>query len=198
MSAIETDLARSGVVLLSAGDGFGKSTLLSEYARRPRPSATAWLSLDSHDDDPQVFLVAALEALAMAHPDLFVEALVAAGNAGDAAQALAFRMGVCDLEHLDEPVTLVIDDLHQLRHPSIVSGLRRLLRYRPPQLRLVLATRDDLLLDPDRLRRGSGALVLGEADLVLSEAETARIAVARHGPLDDDRLPELHEATVSP
>ncbi|WP_164709947.1 LuxR family transcriptional regulator [Euzebya pacifica] len=195
VSAIENGLVRSGVVLLSAGDGFGKSTLLSEYARRPRPSATAWLSLDSHDDDPQVFLVAGLEALAMVHPDLFTEALVAAGNATDAAQALAFRMGVCDLEHLDEPVTLVVDDLDQLRHPSIVSGLRRLLRYRPPNLRLVLATRDDLLLDADRLQRGSGALVLDEGDLALSEAETADIAVSRHGALDDDRLHELHEAT---
>ncbi|WP_157965045.1 LuxR C-terminal-related transcriptional regulator [Euzebya rosea] len=195
VSAIEDGLARSGVVLLSAGDGFGKSTLLSEYARHPRPSATAWLSLDSHDDDPQVFLTAALEALAMVHPDLFTEALVAAGNATDAAQSLAFRMGVCDLEHLDDPVTLVIDDLDQLRHPSIVSGLRRLLRYRPPHLRLVLATRDDLLLDPDRLQRGSGALVLGEDELVLTEAETARIAASRHGALDDDRVHELHVAT---
>lgn len=55
------------LVLVSAPAGFGKTTLLSEWARQSYPQMlTAWVSLDEGDNDPVRFwdyFIAALKAL---------------------------------------------------------------------------------------------------------------------------------------
>ena len=48
--------------LLSASAGFGKTTLLSAWARETR-CHVAWLTLDEQDNDPTRFWVAVLAAL---------------------------------------------------------------------------------------------------------------------------------------
>jgi hypothetical protein len=57
-----------------------------------------------------------------------------------------------DLGSLDEPLWLVIDDLHELQADEAVHQVELLLASAPPQLRLVLLTRRDLRLGLHRLR----------------------------------------------
>ena len=56
-------------VLVSAPAGFGKTTLLSEWARQSQPGIrTTWVSLDDGDNDPIRFWEYFIAALKMLQP----------------------------------------------------------------------------------------------------------------------------------
>src|SRR5262245_38441157 len=65
------------LTLVAAPPGFGKSTLLAEWAAaRPAP-AVAWLSLDENDNDPARFFTYVAAALRRVEPGLGERALAA-------------------------------------------------------------------------------------------------------------------------
>jgi LuxR family maltose regulon positive regulatory protein len=57
-----------------------------------------------------------------------------------------------DLASLDDPVLLVIDDLHDLAPDSVLEDIEDLIKHAPPNLSFALATRRDLSLGLHRLR----------------------------------------------
>ncbi len=83
------------------------------------------------------------------------------------------RRLISELEALDEPVVLVIDDLHELVSPDAQAQLELLLARRPRLLHVVLATRHDPSLGLHRLRLAGELTELRAADLRFS-AEEAR------------------------
>ena len=58
------------------------------------------------------------------------------------------------LERLEDPLELVIDDLHELDCEEALGWLETLLTRMPPQLRVLLATREEPTLGLHRLRLG--------------------------------------------
>lgn len=62
------------LTLVSASAGFGKTTLIAEWART-QPYPLAWLTLDSNDNEPSRFWGYSLTALHMVAPLLTTEAL---------------------------------------------------------------------------------------------------------------------------
>ena len=52
----------------------------------------------------------------------------------------------------DEPVTLVLDDFHEVSDPAVAEDLQTLVEHAPPALRLVISTRTDPQLRLQRLR----------------------------------------------
>lgn len=192
LERISEGLDTHGVVLLTAGDGFGKTTLLSDYARQ---HDTAWLSLDSRDDDPQTVLVAIIESLATVLEGFGVDALVAAGNPTTGGLELAFRLAVQELESLDRKLTIVVDDIDVLTDPTIRAGFRRIVRYRPEWLRIVMSTRDEAVVDSERLAQRGLTAVLREDDLAFSSDETAAVVRALHPAAEDVTVAALHRAS---
>ena len=85
------------------------------------------------------------------------------------------RRLVSQLEGLDEPVVLVIDDLHELVSPDAQAQLELLLARRPRLLYVVLATRHDPSLGLHRLRLAGELTELRAADLRLSADEARRL-----------------------
>jgi len=53
-----------GVTLVCAPPGYGKSWLLADWANRPSPVRTAWLTIDGDDNDPRRLWASVLAALA--------------------------------------------------------------------------------------------------------------------------------------
>jgi LuxR family maltose regulon positive regulatory protein len=98
IAALEEGSAAVPVVSLSAGPGWGKTTLLAQWAARsPRPFA--WVSVDQHDNDPIVLLTyvaAALDRVSRLDPSVF-EALVSPGVSveGTVVSALGGREQGC-------------------------------------------------------------------------------------------------------
>jgi LuxR family maltose regulon positive regulatory protein len=171
------------LTLISASAGFGKTTLLSEWIagcerqREPLVRA-AWLSLDEGDNDPTRFLtylIAALQTL----PPKTGGANIGEGMLGvlQAPQPPSIESILTTL--LNEIATipdhfiLVLDDYHAIDAKSIDDALSFLLEHLPPQMHMVITTREDPHLPLARLRTRGQLAELRAADLRFTSAEAA-------------------------
>jgi LuxR family transcriptional regulator, maltose regulon positive regulatory protein len=160
------------LTLLSAPAGFGKTTLLSDWiAGCGRQSA--WLSLDSGDNDPARFLAYLVVALQT------IEASIGAGMLGALRSSQLPPLEpiltalLNDLTTLSDPFILVLDDYHVLDAQPVDQALTFLLEHLPPQIHLVIATREDPHLPLARLRAGGHLTELRAADLRFTASEAA-------------------------
>jgi LuxR family transcriptional regulator, maltose regulon positive regulatory protein len=183
------------LTLVSAPPGYGKSLLLADWIRSG-DVASAWVSLDEQDDDPQRLWTSVLAALAAcpAVVDTSPLARLAVPRTG---VGVDFTMDVISaLADLTEPVRLVLDDAHHLRSDETVHGLQLLVRHRPRTLRLVLAGRLDPVLPIARLRMEEQLCELRIAQLAFSVDETATLARRCGLQLTDAQTGVLRERTA--
>jgi LuxR family maltose regulon positive regulatory protein len=171
------------LTLISAPAGFGKTTLVSEWVQAmggaTPPIAIAWLSLDEGDNDPirfLVYFVAALQTIeARQEP---------AGNIGKGAlsalqspqppptEAILTTL-INEIAAIPDRIVLVLDDYYLIEAQPIHDALTFLLRRLPPQMHLVIATRDDPRLPLARLRARGQLTELRATDLRFSSPEAA-------------------------
>ena len=153
------------LTLISAPAGFGKTTLLSEWAHDLKnrfleknlvsdPSLLiAWLSLDEGDNDPTRFLAYFIAALQRIQTDIG-EAALATLRSHKPPPAEVFLTGL--INEITAvglgPFALVLDDYHLIKTQPIHDALAFLLDHLPPQMHLVVATRADPPLPIARLR----------------------------------------------
>jgi LuxR family maltose regulon positive regulatory protein len=169
-------LQQRRVTLLSAPAGAGKSTLLSAWAAEcGRPAA--WVALDSGDSDPRRFLTylaAALQTLPVSAgepPGTETTAMLQAPQPLPLETILTALVN--ELAAVPDPFLLILDDYHTLDSPQVDEALTFLLDYQPPQLHLVLGSREDPNLPLARLRARGQLAELRAADLRFTEEETA-------------------------
>ncbi|HTT89274.1 MAG TPA: LuxR C-terminal-related transcriptional regulator [Acidimicrobiales bacterium] len=173
--------------------GAGKTVLLADWlARRPDWPA-AWLSCDAADADPFRFFAAIIESLrrASAEPGLGEDArqLLAAEGAVSADVVAALTD---DLEGLEGPRVLVIDDFH-LTGAAGAPALSLLLEYRPPSLQLVVATRVDPQLRLHRMRSSEELVELRDRDLSFSAEETKQFLAGLDVELNARDIDLVHD-----
>ena len=163
-----------GLTVVCTPAGFGKTTLLGDWARRSR-RPVAWLSLDQGDNDPARFWRYVAAALERVRPG--VGERVAALLRG-AEQPPLEAVATTVINQLTDPsdgdqVALILDDYHLIETPTVHASVAFLVERLPPGLRLVLAGRADPPLPLARLR-GRGQLAeLRERDLRFTPDETA-------------------------
>jgi LuxR family transcriptional regulator, maltose regulon positive regulatory protein len=171
------------VVLVCTPAGFGKTTLLADWARCER-RPVAWLSLDEADNDPARFWRHAVAALDAVLPEV-------AGRVGAPPwdpQAASFQPVVAALVNelaAGPEVVLVLDDYHLIQAPQVHRSLGVLLEHLPAALRLVVASRADPPLPLARLRARGQLAEVRQRDLRFTPQETGallRAAVGSHLP----------------
>ncbi|MCE1252210.1 MAG: LuxR C-terminal-related transcriptional regulator [Anaerolineae bacterium] len=181
LSWVQRELPLSRLVLLSAPAGYGKTTLLSALPAILPDYALAWLALEPDDNDPARFLNALGEALAGVHPQLKTvilensAALFAPG--GGNLPVFALRQVMTALVNAllalsVPPCILVLDDLHEIKHPAIYEMLDYLLEQQPPQLHLAVSSRLTPPLQLNRLRARRQLAELNMADLSFNADES--------------------------
>src|SRR5712691_2150993 len=160
------------LTLIAAPAGFGKTTLVSEWvAFIERP--TAWLSLDAGENDPARFLaylVAALQTIAATIGEGVLDVLQSSQPPPTEAILTAL---LNEITTLPDHFVLVLDDYHVIDAQAVDMALTYLVEHLPPQMHLVIATREDPQLPLARLRARSHLTELRAADLRFTASETA-------------------------
>ncbi len=167
---------RSGrkLTLVSAPAGFGKTTLVSAWlAAGERPAA--WLSLDERDKTPTRFLTYLVAALQTINPTIGQEVLAAlqATQPQPPSTESILTALLNDIATSPDNFILVLDDYHVIEAPSIDQALTFLLDHLPPQMHLVITSREDPSLPLARLRVRGQLTELRAADLRFTPAEAA-------------------------
>ena len=167
------------IVSVAAPAGYGKTTLLSQWADRD-PRAFAWVSVDEADNDPKVLLTYVAEALdAVERVDRRVfDAL--ASPVSSVPGSVVPRLGSA-FASMTSPVTLVLDDVHLLHDSECRAALSVLAGHVPSGSRLVLAGRAEPPLRTARLRAEGKLLEIGAGDLSLTVEEAASAAARCRG-----------------
>jgi ATP/maltotriose-dependent transcriptional regulator MalT len=171
------------LTLVSAPAGFGKTTLLAEWARSSvRP--VAWLSLDAGDNDAARFAAYLTAALQRVDPGVGPDVVAPVG----AMNAVALEGHLTALVNglaTARAFVLVLDDYHLITDDGIHAGVTFLLEHMPPGSELAIATRADPPLPLARLR-GRGQLAELRASDLEFTAEEAHDFFSRTMGLDLD------------
>jgi len=181
------------IAVLSAGPGWGKTTLLAQWASRSqRPFA--WVSVDERDNDPIVLLTYVAVAVARVSPlDRSVfEALATPGVSVEA--TVLPRLGAA-LGRLDQQVVLALDDLHLLDNPTCLDAIAALARHMPEGSQVALSARGKPALPLGVLRAQGLTVEIGPDDLRMDEAEACHLLRAAGVNLPDAQIAELTELT---
>lgn len=171
------------VTLVSAPAGYGKTTLVVSLRQLMPGAALAWVSLDGEENDPVRFVTTLAAALQRAVP-AFTAAPWPRGPGALPAGSEQIRQAIAGLINeavklLPDPTVLVLDDLHLITEPLIYVALTYLIEHQPPQLRLVVSSRQDPPLPLARLaahrqlaelRRAALEFTADEATQLLNEA----------------------------
>jgi LuxR family maltose regulon positive regulatory protein len=163
--------------LVSAPAGFGKTTLVSEWvavgADGRGSRQVAWLSLDEGDNDPARFLAYVIVALRTLEANLGRGAVSALHSPQPPPIEAVLISLINEIAALPDTMILVLDDYHLIEAQAIHDALAFLLERLPPQMHLVIATRDDPPLPLARLRARGQLTELRAADLRFTTSEAA-------------------------
>ena len=158
--------------LISAPAGYGKSTLLGEWASQAG-LPLAWLSLDEQDNEFKRFLAYFVAAIQSVWPDFgeVVTSLIRAAHSPPAETVLTALIN--ELADLQQSLALVLDDYHLIDSEPVHQALSFLLDHMPAQLHLIISSRADPPLPLAKLRARGQIVELREADLRFSPTEAA-------------------------
>ncbi len=172
------------MTLISAPAGFGKTTLVSDWVKQIHPDTLekqsqtndkiAWISLDENDNDLNCFL------------NYFIAALIRAGSINSTVgESLISTLQPLQTPPVRDILTAIInecasmpgklitvlDDYHVIASPQINNALTFLIDHLPPQMHLVIITREDPQLPLARLRAKGQMNELRASDLRFTLSE---------------------------
>lgn len=180
------------LALIAAPAGYGKTTLLTEWAGRDGRSFAS-VSLRAHHDDPITLVGAICEAISALEPlgdDVLAPLAAPTPRVHDVVvprllAALADR----------ESMVLAVDDLHQVTDPAALDALEAIGRGLPPGSTLALAARTEPRMRIARSRASGELFELGAEDLTMSAVEAARLLEGCGLTLSDADVSLLLERT---
>ena len=183
------------LTLISAPAGFGKTTLVSEWiANCERP--VAWLSLDKEDSDPRRFLGYLVAALQTVSAEIGEDVLGMLQTPQSPPIESILTALLNEIATLPDGFCLVLDDYHVIDAKQVDQALTFLLERSPPQMHLVIITREDPNLPLARFRARGQLTEIRVADLRFTLVEAARFLNQVMGlELSEDDIAALETRT---
>jgi LuxR family maltose regulon positive regulatory protein len=160
------------LTLVSAPAGFGKTTLVSEWVTNcKRP--VAWLSLDREDSHPRRFLGYLVTALQTISAEVGGGILGALQSQQSAPTESTLTILLNEIAAIPDDFIFILDDYHVLDAKPVDDLITFLLEHLPPQMHLVITTREDPNLPLARLRARGQLAELRVKDLRFTLSEAA-------------------------
>ena len=183
------------LTLIAAPAGYGKSTLAAQWLEScDRPSA--WLSLDERDSDLGVFLNYFVAAVQSVFPDAGNEILLLLQAPERPPLSVLIRALINDLDRIEQPFILALDDYHLIHDVAVHELLNELLRHAPRALHLTIISRLDPPLNFRKLRARGQMTEIRTEDLRFTSAEIRQFFQKIWGqPFDDARVARFQETT---
>ncbi len=162
----------SKLTLISAPAGFGKTTLLSNWAQQAS-LPVAWLTLDRDDNGQGRFWIYFMAAIQTVQPEIGANVLSVLSLPKPPPIDSVLTMLINQVARLSDPFALVLDDYHEVQVGEIHRALTFLLDHLPDQMHLIIASRVAPSLSLSRLRARGQLSELRASDLRFSLDETA-------------------------
>ncbi|MBI3742722.1 MAG: hypothetical protein HY261_00340 [Chloroflexi bacterium] len=184
----------SKATFLTAPAGFGKTTLLAQFAADV-DFPVCWLSLDRWDAEPSTLLEGVVYAVRASFPEFGTGTLSLLRSAKDfAKQERALLVALTrDLEATGDFIAIVLDDFHHLdASPDALRFLDELIAYLPEQVCLLMASRTKPALpSAQRLLANRHAAALGHEDLKFTHEEALALLAPGDSPEAAKRVEPL-------
>ena len=187
--------ASRGIPLVSvmAPTGYGKTTLLAQWAAKDR-RPFAWLTLDEDDNDPTVLLTSIAVALDRVEPidptifDLLASIRVAT------IPAVVHRL-LEALTSMSRPTVLVLDNVNVLQNLHCLTAIEIMSTDVPAKMQVALAGRSWPGSSFARMRSDGSVLEVGPKDLAMNDRETALLLKSMGIPVSQPTVAALTLAT---
>ena len=160
------------LALVSAPAGYGKTTLVTAWLRG-LPAKSAWLSLDKNDNDPARFLAYLIAALGQVDERIGENTRLLLQSPQPLPPDVVLTALINEIALAATSFVLVLDDYHLIQSLPVHGQLGFLVDHQPPQLRLVIITREDPPLPLARLRARGQLVEIRQDDLRFSIQECA-------------------------
>ena len=193
-----SQLSEKRLAVVKGPAGFGKTSLAVTWLQRLQQSgnAVAWLTIDTDDDEPAIFLFYlahalqhACEGVGAAAIDLIQESFLINPRA-----IVSTLMN--DLADIDDEVYLFLEDYHWVANPDIHEALTFFLRRAPSHCHVVLTTRTEPPLPLASLRAQNQLLEIDASALRFDLQETrSLLEIESPGTLVPSDMRLLHEKT---
>ncbi len=185
------------LTLLEAGTGYGKSTALISFINRA-PFPVYWYSISGPDRDPNLFLAKLLFSFNQLDESLAEEALRILDIPESTRDEALITLVNSLTARLDQPRLLILDDFHRVHQVGeIIQILDWLLEHLPPQLHIVIATRQSFQSPAiNSLRVKGNLLEIGKEELKFTTEEIAELFQSQYSiQIDESEVLKLYEKT---
>jgi LuxR family transcriptional regulator, maltose regulon positive regulatory protein len=184
------------VILVSAEAGYGKTTLLADFARRV-PAQCVWYRLDPSDRDWLTFITYLVAAVKELHPDFGASTLALLRQlpvVGPSMQVVLDTF-IAEFEAVgDVPCVFILDDFHLVADADDVRRIMgRLFERAPSQTRFLVAARSRPDIPLGRLAARGELAELASADLRFTHEEVEALFSTSYGQSLDPEVYQIIE-----
>jgi LuxR family maltose regulon positive regulatory protein len=162
------------LTLISAGAGYGKSTLVSSWLKTI-PYKKCWFSIDENDNELRIFLSYFISAVQTQIPDfgtnLHRTIFLSDINSPD----ILTNNLLSDINEIKEDIFLVLEDFQVINNMDITNLIANILKYPLSKFHLVIISRTDPPIPLYKLRAANKIKEVRFTQLKLSSDETKEL-----------------------
>ena len=166
--------ARRPLTLVSAAAGYGKTTLVTRWLQ-DLETTSVWLQLGEEDNNLRTFLCYLVAAIRDRFPEACPETMSFLHATQLPRCSVLADVLTNELDAIEQPFVLVLDDYHLLTDTSVHALLDSVLQYPPRSLHLVLVTRHDPPISLTSIRARGWLTEIRQEELRFSRPEVKAV-----------------------
>lgn len=139
------------LTIVTAPAGYGKSTVVSEWASTV-DTPVSWISLDHSDNDSNRFWMYVIAAIQSIHPEIGSQVLALLKSPQNPPITNILGVLVNELVSLQTDIVVVLDDFHVIKSEDIHQAFIRFIDYIPPHVHICIVSRNTLSIPLSKLR----------------------------------------------